>query len=460
MKTYKKYAKTNTKQKKEKVSVHKFHKKDWEFLHRGKHDESLCKKIQDLAEAVDFQHAKHKFFSAFLHVQDQVKDHCDRILHHKETRWSKFLKRFKKKFAKKRRKHVRQVTAHVAKRKVEKTLNKTKEKVFEVMHMDDIIDRAVHLAEKKRLVKEKVQEASERTADFGKEQILEPVKDVVNVESLTSLLHRVGTALQKSWYKLKVGMHSSVKPTLSMLRVTAVFALIFTGTFVVINLEAMTTVGGHYLKNNTFLADYFQQKEAAEQYISEESLAPAPKDLVLAEEERQANEEKKLELLPLNIEVTPDDNRLYIPRIDKDIPIQNVANEKVIYSDRPQDIEDAIQEALKDGVVRYPGTAKPGEQGNVALTGHSSFYLLAPGKYKDVFALLHTVQMDDEIIIYYGDKKGDQDKHVYKVTEIKEVKPHEVDILKQTNDYRLTLITCTPIGTTLRRLVITAIQVE
>src|ERR1051326_7424289 len=36
--------------------------------------------------------------------------------------------------------------------------------------------------------------------------------------------------------------------------------------------------------------------------------------------------------------------------------------------------ESAFQEALKSGVVHYPGTAMPGEAGDVYIFGHSSDY--------------------------------------------------------------------------------------
>jgi LPXTG-site transpeptidase (sortase) family protein len=453
------------------VSILKFHKKrEWEFRHRGKHDISLCEKIQVLVDAVDFQHAKHNFFSAFLHIQDQVKDQCFRVIHHRESVFSKFRKSLLKKTLKGIRKHILRSKFHSKKqhfKHVKKTIIRTKERVLEVLHMDEIIEQALHSAARKRLINGKFKDISRTTGEVFNKNITQPIKEVCKLP----FSHRFKRNMIQNWYKFKVsvrnafsgtahGAKSALRPVLSIARITAVFAIIFAGTFTILNIEALTTVSVDYMKNNTFLASHFDAKQAAETYVQEESLAAPPQDLVLAEKEREQNEKNGLILPPLDIEVTPDENRLYIPSIGKNIPIANVVDEKVILNPDPQDTEDAIQEALKDGVVRYPGTAIPGHQGNVALTGHSSFYFLAPGEYKDVFALLHKVNLEDEIIIYYGEKKGDQKKHRYRVTEIKEVKPHEVDILKQTDDYRLTLITCTPIGTTLRRLVVTAVQVE
>lgn len=102
-------------------------------------------------------------------------------------------------------------------------------------------------------------------------------------------------------------------------------------------------------------------------------------------------------------------------------------------------------------MIRYPGTARPGEKGNVFITGHSSYYLWAPGAYKDVFALLPNVEVGDTVTVYYN-----QRQFVYEIQEKKTVKPTEVDVLRQGEDKRLTLMTCVPVGTNLNRLILVA----
>ena len=50
---------------------------------------------------------------------------------------------------------------------------------------------------------------------------------------------------------------------------------------------------------------------------------------------------------------------------------------------------------------------------------------------------------------------------MYKVVEKKEVKPTDVSVLDQPTHERLaTLMTCTPIGTTLRRLIVIAQEID
>lgn len=157
---------------------------------------------------------------------------------------------------------------------------------------------------------------------------------------------------------------------------------------------------------------------------------------------------------PLNIEVFPTDTRMVIPRINQNVPIIGVKNENLI-AKKWNDLEADIQKALQSGVVHYPGTALPGDNGNIVLTGHSSYYVWDAGRFKDVFALLHDVRLRDKVVVYF-----DQKKYVYEVNDIKVVSSNDINILGKSTTEKLTLITCTPIGTNLKRLVVTAKLVE
>ncbi len=161
---------------------------------------------------------------------------------------------------------------------------------------------------------------------------------------------------------------------------------------------------------------------------------------------------QKQQFPSLNMAVTPPDNRLIIPKIDKNVPIVEI--ESVNETGDLTNIDDEILNGLKTGVVRYPGTAKPGEEGNAFLTGHSSYYLWDDGQYKEVFALLSQLEVGDQVIIYY-----DQKEFTYQITEKKEVAPSEVNVLAQPDGvHQLTLMTCTPVGTNLRRLILVGEQ--
>ncbi|MFH1444127.1 MAG: sortase [Candidatus Peregrinibacteria bacterium] len=153
--------------------------------------------------------------------------------------------------------------------------------------------------------------------------------------------------------------------------------------------------------------------------------------------------------------VGPPEDRLIIPKLNLNVPISIPSYEALLREDWVQ-VEYDIQMALEQGVVHYPGTAKPGQAGNFFVTGHSSYYPWATGGYKTVFARLHMLSEGDDYWVYYGG-----DKHRYVVRSKYEVKPSNVDVLDQPADRRLsTLMTCTPVGTTLRRLIISSEEVD
>ena len=141
------------------------------------------------------------------------------------------------------------------------------------------------------------------------------------------------------------------------------------------------------------------------------------------------------------------ESKVIIPKINVDVP--------VVYDVGTND-EKAIQSALERGVVHYPGTAVPGQNGNVVVVGHSSNNLFNNGKYKFAFVLLNRLQVGDTITMQYGGKR-----YVYKVYETVIVKPTDVGVLGPTDKTAsLTLITCDPPGTSINRLVIKAEQIS
>lgn len=111
--------------------------------------------------------------------------------------------------------------------------------------------------------------------------------------------------------------------------------------------------------------------------------------------------------------------------------------------------------ALDQGVVIYPGSKLPDEPGEVFLTGHSSVYPWNKTSYGQVFTLLDKLEAGDIVIIYY-----DKYKYDYKVTKKTVVKPSELHLNSQTSAKTITLMTCWPPGTTLKRLVVEGEEVD
>lgn len=223
----------------------------------------------------------------------------------------------------------------------------------------------------------------------------------------------------------------------------AVSALIFMVLFFMINFSSYSMLLKNKLEKvtGTFRLDPYIEK-----IVGEDTAPAAQEPLPLTSD----NEAFRTQIPVLQMEVAPPDERIIIPRMNQNVPIVQVSSENLIKRDWNA-LESDIQNALRDGVVHYPGTSQPGDRGNVVITGHSSYFPWDPGRFKDVFALLHEVVVGDTVVVYH-----DQKKYSYEVYEKKVVMPDQIEVLTQDGEDRLTLITCTPVGTNLKRLVLFA----
>jgi len=136
-----------------------------------------------------------------------------------------------------------------------------------------------------------------------------------------------------------------------------------------------------------------------------------------------------------------------IPKINVEVP--------VVYDVNTVN-DDAIENALENGVVHYADTAMPGQDGNVVIVGHSSNNIFNPGKYKFAFVLLSRVGIGDT---FYLQKDGK--RYTYQVYKRQIVSPTDVSVLGPADKpATATLITCDPPGTSNNRLVVTAVQID
>lgn len=108
---------------------------------------------------------------------------------------------------------------------------------------------------------------------------------------------------------------------------------------------------------------------------------------------------------------------------------------------------------LKKSLIHYPKTALPGQYGSPVIFGHSVLpQFFNPESYLTIFSTLYRLKQGDEVFVSY-----DQIQYKYLVEEMFEVQPTDLSVLEQRFDDRyLTLITCSPPGTYLRRLIIKA----
>lgn len=112
--------------------------------------------------------------------------------------------------------------------------------------------------------------------------------------------------------------------------------------------------------------------------------------------------------------------------------------------------ETEYTDKLKQGIAHAKGTSLPDQNGGMYLFAHSSDYPWNITRYNSAFFRIHELKEHDSILIFY---KGELVS--YEVVGKKVVWPDEVEYLTQ-NTYDLVLQTCTPIGTSLQRLLVFA----
>ena len=229
------------------------------------------------------------------------------------------------------------------------------------------------------------------------------------------------------------------------IRFTVVTGMIFSLSFVVINFSAYKEILVSVMNPNA------QAQAAKVLENSAKGSLDSSKFLQLLPDEKDL----KKTFAWMDQPIAPTDNRLIIPKLGKSVPLVEMTTDN-IEGENWTDLEKQIQQGLQKGVVHYPGTARPGQNGNFFITGHSSYYPWDPGQFKDVFALLGKLDPGDRFYVYY-----DQMRYEYAIYDKFEVQPDNVEVLKQPNDKKMaTLMTCTPVGTALRRLIIQAEEIS
>lgn len=141
------------------------------------------------------------------------------------------------------------------------------------------------------------------------------------------------------------------------------------------------------------------------------------------------------------------DPRLIIPKLNIDVPI----NFNVALSD--------VMSAMNHGVAHYRiagASAYPGEIGNFVITGHSAGDVYSSNPYKYIFSGLERLEEGDLIYVNYQSVR-----YTYKVIGKQVIEPTNVAALVvQTDRPLITLVTCTPLGTSRYRLLITGEQIS
>lgn len=144
---------------------------------------------------------------------------------------------------------------------------------------------------------------------------------------------------------------------------------------------------------------------------------------------------------------------LMIPKLNIEVPI---------IMDSANDVQ-SMQVAMLDGVANFRtsvSSAMPGEVGNFAISGHSAGNIYdRRSRYKFIFSGLTRMEAGDMIYVDYNGSR-----YSYRVQGAVEVEPTNVAELANISKNNpgkpmITLITCTPLGTSRYRLLVYGEQV-
>jgi len=105
-------------------------------------------------------------------------------------------------------------------------------------------------------------------------------------------------------------------------------------------------------------------------------------------------------------------------------------------------------EQLKKGIGQHLNTANPGETGNLVVSAHNDIF-------GELFKDLDRLKPGDEVIVTTQDKS-----FTYIVTGTQIVEPTRVDLMAQTSEKILTMISCYPYRIDTERIVVTAVLQE
>lgn len=135
-----------------------------------------------------------------------------------------------------------------------------------------------------------------------------------------------------------------------------------------------------------------------------------------------------------------DEGELVVPKIGVRAPIAWNSS----FADKD------LKENLANGLAHYEGSILPNDKaGNVFVTGHSSDYWWNKGSYKTVFALLDKLVVGDQAMIKFQGRV-----FVYEVSKLFVVSPEQIEVVSYTDNPILSLMTCTPVGTAINRLIV------
>lgn len=132
------------------------------------------------------------------------------------------------------------------------------------------------------------------------------------------------------------------------------------------------------------------------------------------------------------------------------IIIDSVGIDSVILNPESNNIS-VLDEALRSGVVHYPGSGLLSDTSNMFLFGHSSHLPIVYNPAYQLFNNLEKVQVGADIVI-----RSESHKYIYRVSKVSLVDAKEALVELSDKKKMLTLSTCNSFGETSERYVVEA----
>ena len=260
---------------------------------------------------------------------------------------------------------------------------------------------------------------------------------------------------------------------------TVLFLAAFFIGFYLVNLNVkpspkVTTVE-EQLQNENINAEI--KKRLGSTDISMESYAEWAVRFDLFEENRSLDEDKDSDGLPNYLEYVHGTNPLkadsdgdgfsdkkeiengYDPDASGDIKPLVLIHIAKIGADAPMvwtqsEDEKTMLTDLEKGIGHFYKTAAPGQKGNMVLSGHSSNLIWKKGNYNYIFEKLNDLNVGDDVTVRTIQQNGRTITYHYVITEKFITTASDERIFASTENPTITLSTCWPIGTNLKRIIV------
>jgi len=279
------------------------------------------------------------------------------------------------------------------------------------------------------------------------EDVQKEINDLHQLVSEVQVLQRRDERLTTKYWRTRKIVPLVLITLGSILMANAIWPILYHTVFVAPHLKRVSLLSPVPIENiieETRSSSSIAKVEASD-HVSPIALTPRPRPIILSEQLDYTN------LANWFTDATM-------------IQTYDQVEEKEFYVDVPSlNVEKAVVKIggtdLNRSLIQYPSTADPGNFGAPVIFGHSvlpQFYrpgIDNPNRYKSIFTKLGALEIGERIYVTY-----DGVKYTYRVYEKQEVHPEDTFILEQRHSAReLKLVTCTPAGTYLRRLVVVAV---